>query len=155
MNTKTKALLAFTFIFLIGFASGYVFNQAFQTDEPAVTETRPDRGEHRERDGDRDRSERERRAREWLTDYLDLEENQQGEFFEKMNDYRNDIREVIRNQRSHEHDLIIEQYYDFRSEISSLLNSDQLEKLDSHFHPDSVKQKMQREPQREQRRGRN
>ncbi len=155
MNTKTKVLLAFIFIFLAGFASGYIFNHAYPVGETAVTEEQEERSEHWGRNGDIDRDERQRSARVWLTDYLDLSDTQKDDFFERMSEYRSDIHELIKDQRSKEHDLIIDHYTEFRNEISSILNNEQLEKLDTRFHPDSVKHDTRRGPQREQRRGRN
>ncbi len=155
MNTKTKVLLAFIFIFLAGFASGYVFNRAFSVNETTVTEERDERSERWERNGDRDREERRQRARAWFTDYLDLTEGQKDDFFERMSEYRSDIHELIKEQRSIEHDLIIEHYAEFRDEISSILDNQQLEKLDSRFHPDSVQHDTRRPQREQQRRGRN
>jgi len=153
MNTKTKVILAFTVIFLLGFTTGFLFNHVVPVTESTQVEEKNEKNGQWQQYSDKDREERERRAQRWLTNQLDLTEEQQDEFFDKFGNYHSDIRGLVREQRGQEHELIKNLYFDFRTEISSILEDEQIKILDSHFHPDSVQFGRQRSQQ--QRRGRN
>jgi hypothetical protein len=153
MTTKTKVILAFALIFLIGFASGYVFNRAVTPSGEIVTEERSDRGE-RARQHNEDRREWIERAQNRLSRDLELTDSQKDPLFEKVHQYHVDVRSLIQERREDEHEMIKEKYSTFREEIASILDPEQLERMDSHFHPDTVRAKMDN-GQHRQRRGRN
>ena len=159
MTTKTKVIFAFAMIFLIGFASGYLFDRAVISPDETVTEQRSESGE-RERAGQRDgdRSDWVERAQKRLSRDLELTESQKEPLFEKIRDYHINVHDLIKEQRKDEHEKIKDKYSMFRDEISTILNSEQIERMDSHFHPDTVRTKMERRdgPHRDRmRRGRN
>jgi hypothetical protein len=153
MNTKTKAVLAFTMIFLIGFATGFLFNNAVSGPDETITEERSERGERlQQRGGNGDRRDWEQRVQRRLTDELDLTESQKDPLFEKVREYHTEIRDLIHDRREDEHEMILHRYSAFRDEVSSLLDPRQLEKMDNHFHPDTVRAKMEgRQGQRRER----
>lgn len=136
MNTKSKAVLAFLFIFIAGFASGFLLNQSISSSDRSRTDrtdqiNRGDRGERDERQISR--------ARERLANMLDLTDDQQDPFFENFSQYRSNLRSEIREQRIRENEILKEHYEIFKNELSELLNAEQLIKLDQQLHPDSVR----------------
>lgn len=143
MNTKTKALLALGGLFITGFVSGFIFsNSISQPDndysEYAVEQT--EAPERWQRGQGTDRGERQaERARNRLSGHLDLTSEQETPFFDHISEYRTSLRSEIREMRSRENELIKEHYDALRNELSLILNSEQLEKLDNHLHPDSVR----------------
>jgi hypothetical protein len=159
MTTKTKVIFAFAMIFLIGFASGYLFERAVISSDETVAEQRSERGE-RERAGQRDgdRGDWVERAQKRLSRDLELTESQKEPLFEKIRDYHVNVHDLIKERREDEHEKIKDKYSMFRDEISSILNAEQLERMDSHFHPDTVRAKMERRdgpPRERMHRGRN
>jgi hypothetical protein len=146
MNAKTKVFLAFITIFILGVVAGYFLNNAIQRTglhfsdrgtEHSTIENRRfwDRGQARNQ-GDSER------RRQWIenhfTSSLNLQEQQRGEFFERISEYNRGIRETIGEQRANEREMLREYYAEFRRDISEILTQEQLEKLDALVHPDSV-----------------
>ncbi|PWN06344.1 hypothetical protein [Rhodohalobacter mucosus] len=147
MKSKTKAILAYTAIFVIAFISGFLASRSIGGWGPEH------RGEPRgwERGGGPGPEMRERMEQR-LSRYLELEEAQEEPFFESMEEYRVDVGQAMRERRMAEHQLIREYYESFRSDLTGILDSVQLQKMDSRFHPDSVRQ--HRSPNRYGERGR-
>ncbi|MEX1136329.1 MAG: hypothetical protein WEB89_05475 [Balneolales bacterium] len=142
MNTKTKALLVFGTLFAVGFASGFLFNNSISPTVSGYTSERAEQADNRER-GQRDES-RERgehhaeKIRNWFSDRLDLSNEQQDPFFEHMSEYRSRIRSELKEMKGRESEFVRQHYNAMRNELSNVLNPEQLKKLDSHVHPDSV-----------------
>lgn len=136
MNSKTKAILAYTAVFVIAFISGFLVSRSLGAWGP------DHRGEQRgwER-GSGPRSEMRERMEERLSRHLELDESQQEPFFETMEEYRIDVSQAIRERRRTEHELIKEMYESFRTDLTGILDSVQVRKMDSRFHPDSVRHK--------------
>ena len=135
MKSKTKAILAYIAVFLIAFISGFVVSRSIGGWGP----------DHRGPQGSWERgsgpgSEMRERMEQRLSHYLELEESQEAPFFESMEEYRRDVSQVMRERRNAERDMLREYYESFRTELTSLLNSNQLQKMDRYFHPDSVRQ---------------
>jgi len=144
MNTKTKVILAFAFIFLAGVVSGTILNQAVTTESEILAELNDDREsrwqQFRGRDSERpDRQRRTQRQRGRLADQLELTDEQNERFFDLMRDYRSDLRDEIRIMRDREHEITRQHYQSFRDDLMDFLNVHQLDKLDRHLHPDSVR----------------
>lgn len=142
MNTKSKVFLAFVTLFLVGFASGYLFSNAISPSGREYTEESRELAEGREqlqrssREG-RDGS-RAERIRKRLTNVLDLSSDQQDPFFEQMSAYRFNLRSELKEMRERENELVKENYEEFRNDLSDVLNQEQLQEMDSYMHPDSV-----------------
>lgn len=147
MKSKTKAILAYTAIFVIAFISGFLVSRS-------LGEWGPDhRGEQRNRErGSGPGSEMSERMEERLSRYLELEDSQQEPFFETMEEYRVDVSQAMRERRRTEHELIKKMYESFRTDLSVILDSGQVRKMDSRFHPDSVRQNRSQNSSGERRR---
>lgn len=143
MNTKTKTILSFITIFLVGFASGYLFDVRQGSYPGSDRHDRHDRNEWRSQDRDEQRDQdgesRMERGKARLANHLELTEEQYEPFFESMGEYRNDIRLSVQTLRQEESNLVRQHYQEFKEEVTGILNSDQLQKLDSYIHPDSVR----------------
>lgn len=146
MNTKTKVILSFITIFLLGGVSGYLVRDSL------VLSNRMDQSENyrddRNRNDSRYGSERERtehraqmreRARNRLTNYLNLSEEQKTDFFSLLQTYQSEIRDSVQSIRSMESSYIREHYDEFKDDLSVVLSNQQLDKMDRFFHPDSVR----------------
>lgn len=145
MNTKTKAVLAFVTIFLLGAASGYLLRDSgilHSRDYPDFRENRM--GSPHSHTDPEERGEHEERIREWLTERFDLEESQQEPFFEKVREYRNELHNIMKEQKESGHEAFKTRYRALRLEMEALLDSTQLHQLDSDLHPDSVMVKQNR-----------
>lgn len=147
MNTKIKVLLAFTTIFIVGFASGYLFNDILGTSDDEYMEQHVEREEARGRmlrfrNTNQPKQIERMQHRIWdrLVGRLDLTAEQQEPFFERMSEYRSTLRNSVREIRSREGKRIREHYHTFRTDVSKILTEDQLDKLDTQLHPDSVRQ---------------
>lgn len=148
MKTKSKAILAFLTIFILGGVSGYLINDSIVNKDRYSNSERYER-EGNERWGDRsfdsdeERAEHRRlmrqRAKNRLSTQLDLSENQKGQFFNLLENYHTEIMDSIRVLKSTENRFIQEHYDEFKSDLSDLLNDQQINRLDSFFHPDSVR----------------
>ena len=147
MKSKTKAILAYTAIFVIAFISGFLVSRS-------LGEWGPDhRNSQRnwERGGEPG-SEMSERMEERLSQYLELDESQQEPFFETMEEYRVDISRAMRERRRTENELIKEMYESFRNDLTVILDSMQVQKMDSRFHPDAVRQNRSQNSSGERRR---
>lgn len=138
MNTTAKVIIAFTVIFLIGFASGYLVNHV-TTSTPDRTERIDTRNERETPPRDLSREEYMERSRNRLSRYLELTDEQREQLFPKMGEYAGQVRQVAREQREAEQELILEYYNDFLNDVSTILDQEQLERYNSIFHPDSVR----------------
>lgn len=138
MNTKTKVVLSFLLIFLVGFATGYLVKSTFSLrTHPAFEQERG--GEARgQRPGEMNQSERMNRGRDRLVRSLDLSADQRRQFFAAMQQYSSELRQTIRQNRVNEHEYVLERYHEFRNQISETLSNEQLQKMDELLHPDSV-----------------
>lgn len=146
MNTKTKVILSFITVFLLGGISGYLVRDTLLVKEQFAHSERFSGNE--DRNGTRLENEQERRehrqrmrerAQNRLIEYLSLEENQQEEFFSLLHTYHTDIRDSVRTIRDLEDSFIREHYDEFKIDLSDLLNQQQLNRMDRFFHPDSVR----------------
>jgi hypothetical protein len=147
MTTKTKTILAFLIIFVVGFASGYLFSNSHSQDHgnQMAEQSEQQRWQHF-RGGDRqEQSERyQQRSFNRLADQLGLDDNQRSEFYQKMREYRLELREEITEFRTSERETIKSLYESFRDDAGDILNTEQLGRLDSYLHPDSVRQNRSR-----------
>ncbi|MEX0944517.1 MAG: hypothetical protein WDZ38_02515, partial [Balneolaceae bacterium] len=139
MNTKTKVFFAFAVIFLIGLTSGYMLNNVVSTNDYRFEQNDDPRSDRGDQSRDMSSEEWQERTRNRLARSLNLSDNQREPFFRTMQSYTTDLYQVIRNRRELEHEMIMEHYRGFRDEISAILNEEQLERLDSYLHPDSVR----------------
>lgn len=142
MNTKTKVILAFITIFLVGVASGYFLNNAVSVSDKNIDVENYERNRRGIR-GDQERGRMgegmRQQARERLSERLDLEQNQEDVFFEKMENYRSGLRENMRDVRQKEAEMFRKYYHDFRDDLTDILSNEQLQHLDGMMHPDSVR----------------
>jgi len=145
MTTKTKTILAFLTIFIIGFASGFLISNTNMfgedRDQSLITERGGGERWQQSRGGERrDQPERaQQRTLNRMAEYLELQDGQREELFGKMREYRMKLREEMRGFRISERETIKMHYESFREEAAEILNSDQIMKLDSFLHPDSVR----------------
>lgn len=139
MNTKTKVVLSFLLIFLVGFTSGYLVKSTFSLrTHPAFELERG--GEARGlRYGEMRQPERMERGRNRLARSLNLSDEQQRLFFSAMQQYSSELRQAIRQNRENEHEYFLQRYSKFRDQISETLSNEQLLRMDSVLHPDSVR----------------
>ncbi|MGM0745233.1 hypothetical protein [Rhodohalobacter sp.] len=147
MKTKTKALLAFLTVFLLGGLSGYLINDSINSVNHDWTENRYDsqqrmheRSFNTEDERAAYRLQMRRRAETRLSERLNLSDSQQAEFFNKLYDYHTEIRDSVRSIKYVERQFVREQYSRFRDDVSGVLNAEQTERLDRYFHPDSIRQ---------------
>lgn len=138
MNITAKVILAFTAIFLIGFASGYLVNHV-TTSNTDWRERIDNRDERSSEDREYSRQEYMERSQNRLSRYLELTDEQREQLFPKMGDYTRQVRQVAREQREIEQEQIMEHYNEFLDDLSSILDENQLERYNSIFHPDSVR----------------
>ncbi|TVR33612.1 MAG: hypothetical protein EA390_03865 [Balneolaceae bacterium] len=145
MTTKTKTILAFLTIFIIGFASGILISNTNMIGEDRDQSLITERGEGERwqqfRGGDRrEQPERaQQRTLNRMAEYLELQEDQRDELFGKMREYRMQLRDEMREFRASERETIRTHYESFREEAAEILNREQIMRLDSFLHPDSVR----------------
>lgn len=139
MNTKTKVLLSFLLIFLVGFASGYLVKSTFSLKSQHSYEQERGGGERWQRSGQMSQTERMERGRNRLARRLDLSDDQQDHFFPALQQYTSELRQTLRQNRESEHDYVLQRYSEFRQEISETLSYEQLLRMDGVLHPDSVR----------------
>lgn len=144
MNTKQKALIAYLVIFLVGLMTGVLIkDRVLPTESSEIRTEWTERGRSGERPGwgNRERGERPGREliRRHLSQRLALEEDQKDDFINKLHEYHSEIRDVIRQMREDEREVIRLKYQEFRSGMTDLLTEEQLQKLDAFAHPDSVR----------------
>lgn len=139
MNTKTKVVLSFLLIFLVGFASGYLVKSTLSLKTHHTFQQERGGEERWQRSGEMSESDRMERGRYRLARRLDLSDDQQRQFFPVMQQYTLELRQTIRQNRENEHEYVLQRYSEFRNQISESLNSEQLLRMDSVLHPDSVR----------------
>lgn len=85
----------------------------------------------------------------FIIDRLDLRDDQVDPFFEIQSEHMEEVFKVIRANRSSEMDTLRQMYSGFLDDIDGILTEEQIEKLNSFAHPDSVhKRRMERRRQR-------
>lgn len=151
MKTKYKVILSFVTIFLLGGVSGYLLNDALNTAGHLSGYDRTERGSEWNGRSSKSKEDRAEQRREWmdkarshLSDQLDLSDEQKTPFFDHLHQYHTEIKDSVHTLKTAENRFIREHYMEFKEEISSVLNESQVEKLDSFFHPDSVRKKRMR-----------
>lgn len=148
MNTKTKAVIAYIIIFLAGLSAGFVLNENLPSNNREYRSGLLNNGEgygNQVHGNEQHWSETmPERANIRLTRHLNLNEDQREDFFDRMNSYKAKISNDIQDFRRDERNYIREQYSNFRAEVSAILSTEQLEKLDRVAHPDSVRQSRMR-----------
>lgn len=138
MNIKSKALLAYVVIFLVGGASGYFMNEAMTPDSSSSDSFERGRGMNRDfpEPGE---GEVPQKIKDFMIDRLDLREDQVDPFFEIQSEHMKEVFNVIGEHRSSEMDTLRHMYSDFIDNIDEILTAEQIEKLNSFAHPDSVR----------------
>lgn len=139
MNTKTKVVLSFLLIFLVGFASGYLVKSTISLRTFQAFEQERGGEEGGPRFGEMRQSERMDRGRNRLARRLDLSDEQQSLFFPAMQQYSSELRQAIRQNRENEHKFVLQRYSEFRDQLSETLSNEQLLMMDRVLHPDSVR----------------
>lgn len=139
MNTKTKVVLSFLLIFMVGFASGYLVKSTFslKSHHSFQQERIGERGY--QQSGEMSQAERMERGRNRLARRLNLTDEQRESFFPAMHEYYSEVRQTVRVNRESEHDYLLQRYSEFRDQISETLSSDQLQQMDGILHPDTVR----------------
>jgi hypothetical protein len=144
VNTETKAIMVFAAIFIAGFSSGYLVNNAISLSSAEMyAEIQPVETINDEQsvgiEGNDRRERQNQRARTRLASHLELTEDQEEPFFEELSEYRSRLRSEMRDMRSRENDIVRTYYETLKNDLTTILNREQLEKLDTHLHPDSVR----------------
>lgn len=147
MNIKSKALLAYIVIFLAGGASGYFLNEAIN---PAIPSERFERGRGMNNDlPPPGGGEVPQKIKDFIIDRLDLQENQVEPFFELQSEHMEEVFSLIRENRSSEMDTLRQMYAGFIENVDGILTAEQIQRLNSFAHPDSVhNRRMERRRQR-------
>jgi hypothetical protein len=135
MKSKNKAILAFSAVFILAFISGFLVSRSLGDWQQG------DRNNHRSWDrNDRPSGEIRQRIESRISGFLDLEDSQRGPFFESLETYHSELSRTMRERREADQQLLRESYNAFRDEMSAILDTLQIQKMDSRFHPDSVRQ---------------
>ncbi|NBC04848.1 MAG: hypothetical protein GVY20_14235, partial [Bacteroidetes bacterium] len=148
MDIKSKALLAYVVIFLVGGASGYFLNEAVNPEFPSE---RFERGPGMSNDfpppGQEEIPER---IKEFFIDRLDLRDDQIDPYFAIQSEHMQKVFDVLRENRRTERNTLRQMHSDFIDEIDEILTADQIKTLNSFAHPDSVQQRrMERQRHRQ------
>lgn len=139
MNIKSKALLAYVVIFLAGGASGYFLNEAMS---PEFSRDRFERGRGMNNDfSGPDEGDIPDKIKNFIIERLDLREDQVEPFFEVQSEHMKRVFRVIGENRSSEMDTLRQMHSGFIDDIDEILTDEQIEKLNSFAHPDSVHQR--------------
>ncbi|MDZ7720147.1 MAG: hypothetical protein U5K72_15135 [Balneolaceae bacterium] len=137
MNIKSKALLAYVVIFLVGGASGYLLNEAVSPELPT---DRFERGRGMSNDfSDFGEGDVPQRIKNFMIDRLDLRDEQVDPFFEIQSEHMKEVFSVIGEHRSSEMDTLRQMYAGFIDDVDEVLTAEQIKKLNSFAHPDSVR----------------
>lgn len=145
MNTKTKAILAYIIIFLVGAGTGFLLNNALRPDLPFRNSDAPPGWYERGPDGMQrglrqgPRGEMRGGLRRHLIDELELSDEQVNPFFSEMMQFRRRMGDQLHDIRGREREIARDEYREFREEMTGLLTERQLEKMDSMIHPDSLR----------------
>lgn len=139
MNIKSKAVLAYVVIFLLGGASGYFLNEAISPRLP---------GENMKRGPGMNREfpafgegEVPQRMKNYITKRLELRDDQVDPFFEIQSEHLQDLFSKMREHKEDELEMLREMYSDFIDDVDEILTEQQLRELNSIAHPDSVHQR--------------
>lgn len=147
MNIKSKALLAYVVIFLVGAASGYFFNEVIS---PGFPSDRFERGRSMNADfPPPNDAEVPPKIKDFIINRLDLQDDQIDPFFEIQSKHMKEVFSVIRKNQRSEMDTLRQMYSGFVDDVNEILTAEQIEELNSFAHPDSVqKWRMERRRQR-------
>jgi hypothetical protein len=150
MNTKTKAILAYIIIFIVGAGTGFLLNNAIRPDLPMRGDSAApgwfERVPERMQRGFRQGPPREMRGgmHRQLVQELELTDDQVEPFIREMIRFRKQMGDELRGIRGREREIAREEYREFRSEMADMLNEEQLQKLDQMIHPDSLRMRSNR-----------
>lgn len=138
MNLKSKALLAYVVIFLLGGASGFFLNEAIAPRFPGEgTERGP--GVNREFSF-QDEGKIPQRMRNFIIERLDLQEDQVEPFFEVQSEHLQALFSRMKEHKEDEAEMLRELYSEFVDDVDEILTEQQLRELNSFAHPDSIHQ---------------
>lgn len=147
MNIKSKAVLAYVVIFLVGGASGYFLNEAISPRFPVEGMERG-QGMNRELPPPGD-GKIPQRMRNFIIERLDLQEDQIEPFFEVQSEHLQELFSSMREHKEDEAEMLRELYSEFIDDADEILTEQQLRELNSFAHPDSIHQRrMQRRERR-------
>lgn len=139
MNIKSKALLAYVVIFLVGGASGYLLNEAIH---PGFSSDRFERGGGMKDDfTPPEEGEIPPKIKEFIINRLELQDEQVDPFFEVQSDHMQKVFGVIKENRSDEMDTLRQMHSGFINDIDEILTAEQVEELNRFAHPDSVQKR--------------
>lgn len=143
MNIKSKALLAYIVVFLLGGASGFVLNKAIA---PAFSGEEIERGRGMNRElpfgGE---GEIPQRMRNFIIDRLELRDDQVEPFFKVQSEHLQTLFNRMREHKEDELEMLRQMHSDFVENVDEILTEQQLRELNSFAHPDSIHQhRMQR-----------
>lgn len=139
MNIKSKALLAYIIVFLLGGASGFFLNKAITPAFPGEGMERG-RGMNREFPFDGE-GEIPQRMRNFIIDRLELRDEQIEPFFEVQSEHLQNLFNRMSEHKENELEILRQMYSDFVEDVDEILTEQQLRELSSFAHPDSVHQR--------------
>ncbi|WP_234567369.1 hypothetical protein [Rhodohalobacter sp. 614A] len=136
MNIKSKALLAYVVIFLVGGASGFFLNEAITPRLPAESF---ERGPGTNRDfPSQMEGEMPQRMRNFLIERLDLQDDQIEPFFEIQSEHFQALFSRMTEHKEEEAQILREMYSEFVDDVDEVLTEEQLQELSKFAHPDSI-----------------
>ena len=150
MNVKSKAILAYVVIFLLGGASGFILHEAINPELPPFTryQSRPGFSSEfqRPRGGPGMRGPgMQRRMANYLARELELTEDQREPFYTILDEHLENLQVAMSEQKREEADMVRNLYSQFVDRADDVLTSEQIKELNRVAHPDSVHQRrMQR-----------
>ena len=149
MNIKSKALLAYVVIFLLGGASGYFLNEAI---DPRLPVERVQRGPGMNREfPPAGQDEIPQRMRNFIIDRLNLQDDQIEPFFEVQAEHFQALFRRMREQKEDEAEMMREMYSEFVEDVDEILTEQQLRELNRFAHPDSIHQRRMQRRERQNR----
>lgn len=146
MNIKSKALLAYVVIFLVGGASGFFLNEAITPRIP-VEDFERGSGINRELPPPAE-GEIPQRMRNFIIERLNLQENQIEPFFEIQSEHLQALFGRMKEHKEDEAEIMREMYSEFVDDVDKILTDQQLRELNSFAHPDSIQQRRMQRRQR-------
>lgn len=146
MNIKSKALLAYMVIFLVGGASGFFLNEAItpripvegMERGPGINRELPPPGE----------GEIPQRMRNFIIERLNLEEDQIEPFFEIQSEHLQALFGRMKEHKEDEAEIMREMYSEFVDDVDEILTDQQIRELNNFAHPDSIQQRRMQRRQR-------
>lgn len=139
MNIKSKAVLAYVIIFLVGGASGFFLNVAI-SPPPSLGEMERGVGMNREFPPGR-KGEIPPRMRNFMIERLDLRNEQVEPFFEVQSEHLQNLYERMGQHNEQRIEMLRQMYSDFVDDVDEILTEEQMRELNSFAHPDSIHQK--------------